>query len=152
MKFQATHAIKSRNRLLLVMLFEGGFYTRQEWQTETACDFSLGEGGELLFQGEVVASELQELPSKGALEQAIFHTRYGMKSFDGEEIAQSLIDGHPITRLNSGDAGEDDLLVGDEDECLGDVLYHFEIEELPSGWTLKEVTEELVEAARLYEE
>ena len=52
-----------------------------------------------------------------------------------------------VFRLDTGNYGEDDLLLGtSREEVLRNVLHHHEMEGLPEDWTLEEVPEDMVEA------
>lgn len=54
---------------------------------------------------------------------------------------KALIDGEHICRIDSAADGEDDLLIGTEHEVDVDVCSHFEIEEIPEGWEIADVTD-----------
>ncbi|KKN09857.1 hypothetical protein LCGC14_1042280 [marine sediment metagenome] len=58
------------------------------------------------------------------------------KSHTKEEITQALKDGKEVWRLDTGNSGEDDMLIGTHDEVVADILHHHELDTLPEGWTL----------------
>ena len=51
--------------------------------------------------------------------------------------------GMKVYELDTGNDGEDDILVGYNDQdALIDVFNHFEFEELPDHWTIRELRED----------
>lgn len=63
------------------------------------------------------------------------------KSHSKEEIRQALSRGEPVFELDTGTSGEDDVLTGSMAECLSDICAYHEVEELPKGWTLRQIEE-----------
>jgi predicted RNA-binding Zn-ribbon protein involved in translation (DUF1610 family) len=66
-------------------------------------------------------------------------------------VIAALTKGEPVFALNSGSAGEDDVLIGTEEECRNDTLSYISPDGVspedmawPEGWTLTPVTLELV--------
>lgn len=59
-----------------------------------------------------------------------------LRSHAKAEIAAALLNREPVWALDTGNDGEDDILIGDYDEVVGDILAHFEMEALPDHWTL----------------
>jgi len=46
-------------------------------------------------------------------------------------------------KLDTGNSGNDEILVGDSiAEVTQDVLNRYEVDQLPDGWTIEEITEE----------
>lgn len=68
-----------------------------------------------------------------------------LKSHSVEEI-KKMVKEEPelkIYDLETGTSGNDDVLVGvDYDDVLTDVLAFHEIDELPEGWEIREMTME----------
>ena len=59
-----------------------------------------------------------------------------------EEKIQTRPAGTKVFRLDTGNDGEDDVLLGaSREDVLRDVLYHHEIKELPEHWELEELEE-----------
>jgi len=59
-----------------------------------------------------------------------------------EEKIQNRPAGTKVFRLDTGNNGEDDVLLGENrEDVLRDVLSHHEIKELPEHWELSEVRE-----------
>jgi hypothetical protein len=69
------------------------------------------------------------------------------KSHTKEEIKKAISEGKKVFALDTGNAGEDDILIADTNETrqdvLEDVLAHHEVSELPEGWTLEEIDYDL---------
>ena len=74
------------------------------------------------------------------------------KSHTLDEIRQALLDGEEIWEFDSGNDGEDDILVGSQKEVEIDLCRYFEIDALRSDWTLTRLTPEEVRAWVLREE
>jgi len=64
-----------------------------------------------------------------------------LKSYSKEKIKQALSRGEPVFELDTGTSGEDDVLTGTRAECLADICAYHEVDELPKGWTLRQVEE-----------
>lgn len=62
-----------------------------------------------------------------------------MKSHTREQIIDTLERNIPVYELDTADHGEDDVLIGDFQECLRDVLYYFGLECLPEDWNLRRI-------------
>lgn len=61
------------------------------------------------------------------------------KSYTEEEIKEALEAGKQVWELDSGNAGEDDVLIGTKKEVINDLCACLEVEELPEGWDLYKV-------------
>jgi hypothetical protein len=65
------------------------------------------------------------------------------RSHSKKEIKKAISEGKKVFFLDTGNAGEDDILIVEPEESredvLADVLAHHEMAELPEGWTLKEI-------------
>ena len=68
------------------------------------------------------------------------------KSHTAEEIRSALERGEEIWEFDSGNDGEDDILIGSRDEVEADLYRYFEIGSLRSDWTLARLTPEEVRA------
>ena len=66
------------------------------------------------------------------------------KSHTKAEIWQALLDGEEIWEFDSGNDGEDDILIGSQKEVEIDLCRYFEIDALRSDWTLARLTPEEV--------
>ena len=56
------------------------------------------------------------------------------------EVIEALKQGKKIFALDTGNFGEDDVLIGGTmEEALADVLSHHELAELPIGWALTQL-------------
>ena len=66
------------------------------------------------------------------------------------EVIEALKKGEKVWRLDTGNYGEDDVLIGGTmEEALADVLSHQELAELPEGWELTELMDLPGELERL---
>lgn len=65
------------------------------------------------------------------------------------EVIEALKKGEKVWRLDTGTAGEDDVLIGNYDDALADVLSHHELAELPEGWEIIELIDLPGELERL---
>ena len=63
----------------------------------------------------------------------------GYRSYAETEVREAILKGTEVWALDTGNAGEDDMLIGTHEECLAAVLHHHEIESLPDGWSLDRV-------------
>lgn len=61
------------------------------------------------------------------------------KSHAPEAIAQALEAGLAVYVLDTGNDGEDDTLIGSEEEIRNDILTHHDLDALPAHWTLSRV-------------
>ena len=56
------------------------------------------------------------------------------------EVLEALKKGEKVWRLDTGNFGEDDVLIGGTmEEALADVLSHHELAELPEDWEITEI-------------
>lgn len=55
------------------------------------------------------------------------------------QVAIALVTGPGAYYLTTGDAGEDDVLLGSYEECLQDVLVYIERDTLPADWLLTKI-------------
>ena len=63
------------------------------------------------------------------------------RSHAKEEVIEALKQGKKVFALDTGNFGEDDVLIGGTmEEALADVLSHQELAELPEGWELREIS------------
>ena len=51
--------------------------------------------------------------------------------------------GKELWKLDTGNTGDDDMLIGSYDEVLSDVLYYHEVDALPFGWSITKVDWEI---------
>ena len=63
-------------------------------------------------------------------------------SWKRHEILAAMAEGRPVYELDTGDDGNDDVLIGTERQVLADVLSFFDIDELPEHWTLRRIFED----------
>jgi hypothetical protein len=72
------------------------------------------------------------------------------RSHSKEEIKKAISEGKRVFALDTGNAGEDDILIAEpgegREDVLADVLAHHEMAELPENWTLKEIDYDLEDA------
>lgn len=61
----------------------------------------------------------------------ISHTMY--------QIADALCGGVDVWYLSTGDSNKDDILIGNHDKCLEDVLVDIKRDTLPADWLLTRV-------------
>ena len=66
-----------------------------------------------------------------------------LKSYSKKEIIEKVLAGEDLWRLDTGNDGEDDVLYGEYGAVLDDILYHYDIDELPKHWSLDQVTIEV---------
>lgn len=62
------------------------------------------------------------------------------RSSSKETIQKALDLNIKVWSLDTNTYGEDDVLIGEYDEALADICYHFEFEKIPDDWTLTSVT------------
>ena len=62
------------------------------------------------------------------------------KSHTEKQIKAALAARKQVWELDSRNAGEDDTLIGTKEEVIADLCAYLEVEELPEGWELYEVT------------
>lgn len=62
-----------------------------------------------------------------------------LRSHSASTIRDALADGLPVWRLETGNDGEDDVLIGDYQDVVADILDHFDLDELPDHWFLERV-------------
>ena len=60
------------------------------------------------------------------------------RSYSRMVVSVALAAGEHAWALNT-DTGDDDVLLGSLEDVTGDVLDHFELEALPSGWELTRI-------------
>ena len=65
----------------------------------------------------------------------------GYRSHSMEDIRAALARGEEVWALDTGNAGEDDTLIGSRDAVVADILHHHELDAWPAGWTLDRVQE-----------
>ena len=65
------------------------------------------------------------------------------RSHAKEEVIEALKQGKKVFALDTGNFGEDDVLIGgtmEEALALADVLSHHELAELPEDWEITEIS------------
>lgn len=60
------------------------------------------------------------------------------------EILLTLAQGKSVWALDTGNDGDDDVLIGTEEECRQDVMTWHTAKNWPESWTLSPVTADLV--------
>jgi hypothetical protein len=60
-----------------------------------------------------------------------------LRSHSASTILDALADGLPVWMLDTGNDGEDDVLIGDYQDVVADILDHFDLDELPDHWSLE---------------
>ena len=60
------------------------------------------------------------------------------RSHSRAEVAEAIAAGGQAWALDTN-TGDDDVLLGSADDVLQDALAHFELDALPSGWSLVRV-------------
>jgi len=92
-------------------------------------------------EAEVTEEEQEGVKMRKSItERAIF------KSHTKEEVKEACLKGMKVYELDTGNDGEDDILVGYNDQdVLIDVFNHFEFEELPDHWAIRELREDELE-------
>jgi len=58
------------------------------------------------------------------------------RSHSRREVAEAIANGDQAWMLDTGSQGADDVLIGEFEEVLQDILDYFEVEALPEGWEL----------------
>jgi hypothetical protein len=58
------------------------------------------------------------------------------KSHTRQEVMKALQEGKKVYILDTGAAGQDDVLIGTREECVADTLAFFGLDELPEDWKL----------------
>lgn len=67
-------------------------------------------------------------------------TDSSFKSHTRKAVAAYLARGFRAWRLDAASTRNDDVLFGERDAVIADILEHHELDEFPSGWSLDEVT------------
>jgi len=62
------------------------------------------------------------------------------KSHTRGEVARAIMQGQEVWALDTGNDGNDDVLIGSKQETIDCLLAHHELDELPGHWTLDPVT------------
>ena len=63
------------------------------------------------------------------------------RSHAKEEVIEALKQGKKVFALDTGNFGEDDVLIGGTmEEALADVLAYHELAELPEDWEITEIS------------
>ena len=62
-----------------------------------------------------------------------------MKSHTKKELLDAQTSGKKLWKLNTGNDGEDDILIGEKAEVIADIRSYYEIENIPDDWTLTEI-------------
>lgn len=66
-----------------------------------------------------------------------------MKSHTKEEIQKALKEKKEVWKLDTGNDGEDDILIGNYDDVLFDILSYHDLDVLPDYWSLEKVDYEI---------
>jgi len=64
-----------------------------------------------------------------------------IRSHSKKQILDAQQAGQTVFALDTGDYGEDDVLIGTEAECRADVMNYHDLDSWPEGWELNEVTD-----------
>ena len=59
-----------------------------------------------------------------------------------EEIFKAFLADEPVFELDTANSGNDDVLIGTEEECISDIILHTEFDEMPANWTLRKIDKE----------
>lgn len=72
---------------------------------------------------------------------SIADLNYSVKSYPSMQAALDAREvGDSLWLLDTGNSGADDVLVGAErEEVLRDVLFHFELEAIPTSWSIRKI-------------
>ena len=62
-----------------------------------------------------------------------------LRSHTYEEIIAAFDRGDMVWALDTGNDGEDDVLLGTLEEVELDLLHHFDLQEMPVHWTLEQL-------------
>jgi len=72
------------------------------------------------------------------------------RSHTKEEMIKAVKEGKKLFRLDTVNAGCDDILIAEigesREDVLSDILLYHELSELPDGWTLEETDYDLEDA------
>ena len=60
-----------------------------------------------------------------------------LKSHSIEEILEAYERGEKVYSLDSGNSGEDDILIGEKNEIIRNLCDYHEFDELPEHWALE---------------
>lgn len=149
--FKATHVLRTFHGGAaideLVMALpseeeEGAFilYVRDEWNGCETAGYEMDAEGKVTLWGTPVSFSLApiiERNLKDALDITLQSGWY--KSHSKDQIREAFLRGLRITLLDT-DTGDDDVLIGDVDECMDDVLDHHGLEDFPSDWNILDRT------------
>ena len=67
-----------------------------------------------------------------------------LRSHTVVELLSAAAQGEELWALDTQSAGEDDVLIGKRGQIVSDILNHFDIHELPEGWTLERISSEAI--------
>jgi hypothetical protein len=62
-----------------------------------------------------------------------------------EQIFKAFTAGESVFELDTANSGNDDVLIGTEEECITDIILHTEFDEMPVNWTLRKIDKEELE-------
>ena len=62
------------------------------------------------------------------------------RSYSKKELVKAAIAGETLWRLDTGNNGEDDILIGEYGDVVDAVLNYHGIETLPKRWELEEIS------------
>ena len=158
--FKATHVLRTLHNgdpaYTLVMAIpseeEGGafiLYDRDEWDHGDTAGYEMGADGKVTLWGSPVSfwlAPIIERKLKDVLDTALHG--WAHKSHSKDQIREAFLRGLRITLLET-DTGDDDVLIGDVDECMDDVMYYHSLEDFPTGWSLRDCTSAI--CATLYD-
>ena len=66
-----------------------------------------------------------------------------MKSYTRKQLKKLQRSGRKLWKLDTGTLGDDDILEGEKEEVIRDILDYYEETEWPAEWSLTEVDWEL---------
>lgn len=150
--FKATHVLRTLQNgyhaYTLVMAYpseeeEGAFilYDRDEWNCGDTAGYEMDANGKVTLWGNPVSfclAPIIERNLKDAMDITLQDGWY--KSHSKDQIREAFLRGLPIALLDTSSAGGDDVLIGDADECMDDVLAHHGLEDFPTGWHILDRT------------
>jgi hypothetical protein len=59
------------------------------------------------------------------------------RSHTKDRIDEALCNGEEVWELDTGNDGEDDVLIGSRSAVVFDLCSYYEVDELPAHWTLR---------------
>ena len=62
-----------------------------------------------------------------------------MKSYTKKELIDAQKTGQKLWKLDTVNSGEDDILIGEQEDIIEDICHYHEIDFLPENWTLTKI-------------